>query len=198
MKLLSANLIITSLSEQKRLKQELIIPTVAASIIFYPLWGANLSTIASNLMPMISSVISSTTTLTPELAGMDGFAAYAYAQKTSWQVQSSATPSNTVPPSSLNAQPSKGGLVGAVVDPAFAQASECGMLADYGYDTARDISRCVTFATALLAICFFCVILRATRKKGELTKRKIAKAVFYISILTGIVHMVGTFLINNF
>ncbi len=37
-----------------------------------------------------------------------------------------------------------GGLVGAAVDPAFGQANEVGMLADYGYDSARDISRVVT------------------------------------------------------
>jgi len=36
------------------------------------------------------------------------------------------------------------GLVGAGVDPRYGQSNEVGMLADYGYDTARDISRVVT------------------------------------------------------
>ncbi|MBK9622851.1 MAG: hypothetical protein IPO31_27050 [Candidatus Obscuribacter sp.] len=36
------------------------------------------------------------------------------------------------------------GLVGAPVDPRYGQSNEVGQLADYGYDTARDISRVVT------------------------------------------------------
>ncbi|HMP53092.1 MAG TPA: hypothetical protein PKD05_16195, partial [Candidatus Melainabacteria bacterium] len=36
------------------------------------------------------------------------------------------------------------GLVGAPVDPRYGQSNEVGQLADFGYDTARDISRVVT------------------------------------------------------
>src|SRR6202789_3389800 len=36
------------------------------------------------------------------------------------------------------------GLVGAPVDPRYGQSNEVGQMADYGYDTARDISRVVT------------------------------------------------------
>src|SRR6185369_6396987 len=36
------------------------------------------------------------------------------------------------------------GLVGAPVDPRFGQSNEVGQLADYGYVTARDVSRVVT------------------------------------------------------
>src|SRR6185369_7435259 len=36
------------------------------------------------------------------------------------------------------------GLVGAPVDPRYGQSNEVGQMADFGYDTARDISRVVT------------------------------------------------------
>lgn len=43
-----------------------------------------------------------------------------------------------------------GGFVGAPVCPRFGQSNEVGQLADYGYDTARDISRVLTLISALI------------------------------------------------
>jgi hypothetical protein len=38
------------------------------------------------------------------------------------------------------------GLIGAPVDPRYGGSGEVGGLADYGYDTARDIGRIVTMS----------------------------------------------------
>ena len=84
-----------------------------------------------------------------------------------------------------------GGLVGAAVDPAFGQANEVGMLADYGYDTARDISRVVTALSTGMKIAF------GQRDGGE-SAMNVAKGLGVGFGAPTAVHLLGTFAINNF
>jgi hypothetical protein len=92
-----------------------------------------------------------------------------------------------------------GGLVGAAVDPAFGQANEIGQMADYGYDTARDISRVAT-AFSTIPCSWAGVKIIFGHNDGA-----IMNPVRYV--LTGLsvgfggpitVHLLGTFAINNF
>jgi len=85
-----------------------------------------------------------------------------------------------------------GGLVGAVVDPAFGQANEVGMLADYGYDTARDISRIVT------AISFIIVFFIPMNKRKKSSIRRVLLELIALTAIPLLVHLAGTFMINNF
>jgi hypothetical protein len=88
-----------------------------------------------------------------------------------------------------------GGLVGAPVDPRFGQSNEVGMLADYGYDTARDVSRVVTALSVIVAL-FVAIFFLRSRK--EITGGAIAKAIGLVFLVPTIVHVLGTFMINNF
>jgi hypothetical protein len=90
-----------------------------------------------------------------------------------------------------------GGLVGAAVDPAFGQANEVGMLADYGYDTARDISRVVTALSTVPCSMAGMKIAFGQRDGGE-SAMNVAKGLgIGFGGPTG-VHLLGTFAINNF
>ncbi|MBS2008624.1 MAG: hypothetical protein JST01_16370 [Cyanobacteria bacterium SZAS TMP-1] len=83
------------------------------------------------------------------------------------------------------------GLVGAPVDTHHG-SSQVGLLADYGYDQARDVSRAVTAATALL--CFGIGCFRMGKVKGK----RLAKEICGLAIVPVAVHLAGTFAINNF
>ena len=92
-----------------------------------------------------------------------------------------------------------GGLVGASVDPAFGQADEVGMMGNFGYDTARDISRLFTAMSTIP-----CVWAGSKIIWGH-SDGAIMNPVRYV--LTGLsvafggpisVHLLGTFAINNF
>jgi hypothetical protein len=100
---------------------------------------------------------------------------------------------------------SSGGLVGPAVDPGFGQANETGPLADYGYDTARDISRvCTTLSAIILSMIALVRGRMAIRLAANDTNRvrKIAWVVtrwgFLTVTVTLFVHFVGTFAINNY
>jgi hypothetical protein len=98
------------------------------------------------------------------------------------------------------------GLVGPAVDPGFGQANEIGVLADFGYDTARDILR-VCSALSAIIMCTIALV------RGRMAIRKIAaddtnrvrriswvvtRWGFLAVMVTLFVHLVGTFAINNF
>lgn len=87
-----------------------------------------------------------------------------------------------------------GGLTGAPADPRFGQSNEVGQLADYGYDTARDISRIATALAFLIAssISFWFV-----RSKKSVTKAVVIKAVSLVFLVPMIVHCLGVFMING-
>lgn len=89
---------------------------------------------------------------------------------------------------------SEGGLIGAAVDPRYGQSNEVGMLADYGYDTARDTSRVVTFLSFLISIPLAMALTRARRKNSF----AVAQGIALVIAVPTMVHLVGTFLINNF
>jgi len=89
------------------------------------------------------------------------------------------------------------GLVGAPVDPRYGQSNEVGQLADFGYDTARDISRVVTALSTVPSSLAGMKIAFAQRDGGEAA----------MNVCTGLgvgfggptaVHLIGTFAINNF
>jgi hypothetical protein len=90
-----------------------------------------------------------------------------------------------------------GGLVGAAVDPAFGQANEVGMLADYGYDTARDISRVVTALSTVPSSMAGMKIAFGQRDGGE-SAMNVAKGLGVGFGAPTAVHLLGTFAINNF
>lgn len=87
------------------------------------------------------------------------------------------------------------GLVEAPIDPRFGQSNEVGMLADYSYDTARDISRLVTCLSLIISIFVAAWFLRSRK---ENTGSAIAKAVALVFLVPTVAHLMGTFMINNF
>jgi hypothetical protein len=86
-------------------------------------------------------------------------------------------------------------LIGGPVDPRYGQSNEIGSLADYGYDTARDILRGVTALSSMLSI-FLAYLMIKRRKPGDY--RIMVKAGLFAVGMPLLVHLLGTFLINNF
>lgn len=81
-------------------------------------------------------------------------------------------------------------MSGLTVDPRYGASTEVGMLYEIGYDTPRDISRFVSFA--VLTICFF-----VPQTKRVSIKRATLELIGLLCIPI-LVHLVGTFIINNF
>jgi hypothetical protein len=86
--------------------------------------------------------------------------------------------------------------VGAPVDPRFGQSNEIGQKADFGYDSARDISRVVTAlkdpsSMAGMKFAF------GQRDGGE-SAMNVAKGLGIGFGASTAVHLMGTFAINNF
>ncbi|MBX9569722.1 MAG: hypothetical protein K2X77_12570 [Candidatus Obscuribacterales bacterium] len=90
-----------------------------------------------------------------------------------------------------------GGFVGAPVDPRYGQSNEVGQLADYGYDTARDIARVATFLSFIVSIVFGLRIASNMAKKDS-KGMAVAKGVAFTLFLPTVVHLLGSFFINNF
>ena len=89
------------------------------------------------------------------------------------------------------------GMVGAPVDPRFGQSNEVGMMADYGYDTARDISRVVTALSTIPSSMAGMKIAFGQRDGGE-SAMNVAKGLGIGFGGPTAVHLLGTFAINNF
>ena len=89
------------------------------------------------------------------------------------------------------------GLVGAPVDPRFGQSNEVGQLADFGYDTARDISRVVTALSTIPSSMAGMKIAFGQRDGGE-AAMNVAKGLGIGFGGPTAVHLIGTFAINNF
>jgi len=84
------------------------------------------------------------------------------------------------------------GLVGAPVDPRYGQSNNVGIFADFGYDTARDISRIATGIAIVLM-----VVVPLPTKKLSARKRLAVETIARIGIPL-LVHLIGTSMINNF
>ncbi len=84
------------------------------------------------------------------------------------------------------------GLVGAPVDPRYGSGAEVGQLADFGYDTARDISRGITICSFIL------VALWPVKKETRENLRKLALTVIARTCVPIFIHLAGTFAINNY
>jgi hypothetical protein len=67
---------------------------------------------------------------------------------------------------------------------------EVGQLADYGYDTARDISRIVTLISFFVC-CFIPMDKRISVKRALIE-------LIALACIPLLVHLIGTFFINNF
>ncbi len=89
------------------------------------------------------------------------------------------------------------GLVGAPVDPRFGQSNEVGQMADFGYDTARDISRVVTALSTIPSSMAGMKIAFGQRDGGE-AAMNVAKGLGIGFGGPTAVHLIGTFAINNF
>ena len=89
------------------------------------------------------------------------------------------------------------GLVGTPVDPRFGQSNEVGMLADYSYDTARDVSRVVTALSTVPSSLAGMKIAFGQRDGGE-AAMNVAKGLGVGFGGPTAVHLIGTFAINNF
>lgn len=76
------------------------------------------------------------------------------------------------------------------VDPRYGTSNEVGLLADYGYDQARDTVRIVTAFAAVL--CFF-----VPKYKHKGVKQAIVNLATRASVPL-LTHLIGTFWINNF
>jgi hypothetical protein len=77
-----------------------------------------------------------------------------------------------------------------VVDPRYGQVHEIGQLADYGYDSARAISRAVT-ALAFVICCFVPMDKRITAKRALIE-------LLALACVPVLAHLIGTYMINNF
>lgn len=84
------------------------------------------------------------------------------------------------------------GLVGAPVDPRNGSGAEVGQLADFGYDTARDISRAIT------AVSFLLVVLWPITKEKRNNLSKLSLTILARLCVPFFVHLAGTFAINNY
>jgi len=89
------------------------------------------------------------------------------------------------------------GMVGAPVDPRYGQSNEVGMMADFGYDTARDISRVVTALSTIPSSMAGMKIAFGQRDGGE-AAMNVAKGLGIGFGGPTAVHLIGTFAINNF
>lgn len=90
---------------------------------------------------------------------------------------------------------SGGGLVGAPVDPRYGQSNEVGQLADFGYDTARDIARVLASISGLIALIIAIVYVRGQK---SITPNILVKAAIFVIAVPTVIHLMGTFVINNF
>jgi len=84
-------------------------------------------------------------------------------------------------------------LVGAPVDPRYGQAVEVGALADFGYDTARDISRIVTALSAILVWFIFPI-----KARHSTTSTRLILAFLERLAVPLLVHLAGTYMLNNY
>jgi hypothetical protein len=94
-----------------------------------------------------------------------------------------------------------GGLVGSAVDPAFGQVNEVGMIADYGYDTARDCCRVITALSTIPASMAGAKIVFSFAYEGNAmgnASRGIFTALAVTFGFPTVIHLLGTFAINNF
>ena len=66
------------------------------------------------------------------------------------------------------------------------------MFADYGYDTARDISRLLT------ALSFVIVLFIPMNKQKKMSVRRVMLELFALASIPVLIHLAGTFGINNF
>jgi hypothetical protein len=89
------------------------------------------------------------------------------------------------------------GLVGAPVDPRYGQSNEVGQIADFGYDSARDISRVVTALSTVPSSMAGMKIAFGQRDGGE-AAMNVAKGLGIGFGGPTAVHLLGTFAINNF
>ncbi|MBZ0185027.1 MAG: hypothetical protein K8F91_02155 [Candidatus Obscuribacterales bacterium] len=89
------------------------------------------------------------------------------------------------------------GLVGAPVDPRYGQSNEVGQLADFGYDTARDVSRVVTAMSTVPSSLAGMKIAFGQRDGGE-SAMNVAKGLGVGFGGPTAVHLIGTFAINNY
>ncbi len=96
---------------------------------------------------------------------------------------------------SLGAPSDGGGLVGAPADPRYGQSNEVGQLADFGYNTAQDIVRILTAISALISMIVAAAFIRGQKSISRLV---IAKAIILVLAVPMVIHLMGTFVINNF
>lgn len=95
----------------------------------------------------------------------------------------------------MSASLSGPGLVGAPVDPRYGQSNEVGQLADFGYDTARDIVRLLT---AISFVCSLFVAVIFLRGQKKFTNSVVWKAAAMLLVAPLCIHVGGTFFINSF
>ena len=94
-----------------------------------------------------------------------------------------------------------GGLVGAAVDPAFGRANEVGMVADYGYDMARDISRVFTALSTIPAVMAGAKVAHSYSQEGNAIGNQVRAIGTGLTVAFGfptVIHLLGIFAINNF
>jgi hypothetical protein len=93
------------------------------------------------------------------------------------------------------------GLVGAPVDIRYGQSHTIGPIADWGYDQAYDMSRLATALSSVPALFLgLRKIIRAVKQPLLIRGLKIKAIAAGIALIIGIplvVHLIGTFIINN-
>lgn len=102
-------------------------------------------------------------------------------------------PTTTTSSSSSGAR--YGGIIGQAVDPRYGQSNMVGMLADYGYDTARDIVRFLSVIALIIGVGLAFGILKSA---SSVKPKLLVKAVAIALLLPVAVHVLGTWAINNY
>lgn len=93
------------------------------------------------------------------------------------------------------------GLVGAPVDPRYGQSNEVGQIADYGYDMARDCSRVITALSTIPATMAGAKIVHSFAYEGNAMGNATRGILTALAVTFGgptMVHLIGTFAINNY
>jgi hypothetical protein len=89
---------------------------------------------------------------------------------------------------------SAGGLVGAPIDPRYGQCNEVGQMSNFGYDTARDIARIATLVSLLIS---FIVAMAYIKGQKQLSSAIWLRSAALVFAVPTVVHLIGTFMINN-
>lgn len=186
MNLLSANQKSISLREQRRL---FLAPVLIVAVISLPLWATSASFISSNWISILSGGVNSAVcTLSFAQTGCDGFASFAEANRSAWQV---ANPVTSNPVGQLVGDSA---LVSAPAVPCICQANVLGATINGVFYNTRDLLPLAATFISIFASFAFCWVLR---RKAAVTNASTVKAVLCGWSLAAAFYGLAIYILNN-